>query len=54
MNNDKPRCRNCEYANSKLVKAPFVFCYVKMRCKLRCSRCKSHRFKIRDNHTNTL
>ena len=40
----KPRCANCEYANTLLAKRPFVFCYVKWRNKLRCCRCRDHRF----------
>ena len=57
MNNKKtikPRCCNCEYANTRLTDKPFVFCYVKWCKKLRCSHCKSHRFKMRNNITNNL
>lgn len=50
----KHRCRNCEYANSHLVGWPFIFCYIKGRNRLRCSRCKLHTFKHPNNFTNTL
>ena len=54
MNNTKPRCSNCEYANSRIVRWPFIFCYLKGYMKLRCNRCKFHSYKTKHNTTNTL
>ena len=50
----KRRCRNCEFANSRITRWPFVFCYLKGYMKLRCSRCKFHYSKTKHNTTNTL
>lgn len=50
----KRRCRNCEFANSRITRWPFVFCYLKGYMKLRCSRCKFHYNKTKHNTTNTL
>lgn len=54
MNNTKPHCRNCEFANSHVIGRPFIYCYIKNSYRLRCFRCKFHVFRRKGNITNTL